>query len=60
MKKTKYIAPQTQIILLQGQELLNSISALTSTNVDGLGISDDDYEDVGQSKDSGDWGDIWD
>ena len=60
MKKTIYIAPQTVVYMLQGQELLNSISSLSSTNTDGLGISSDAYEDdVRVKEDRGGWGDEW-
>ena len=61
MKKTVYIAPQMNICLIQGQVLLNSISELSDTNVDDLGISDGTYEGEGRVKngfnvwDNDDW-----
>jgi len=59
MEKKTYIVPQTTVCLIQGQVLLNTISDLHSTNTKGLGISDEDYEDEGRTKDAGVWG-LWD
>ena len=59
MEKKKYIAPQTMVCLIQGEELLNTISTLTGTNTSGLGISNGSYEGEGRTKGTGDWSDIW-
>lgn len=59
MEKKTYIAPQTMVCLIQGQELLNTISTLHSTNTEGLGVSTTNYEGEGRTKDSGNWSDIW-
>ena len=50
MKKIAYIAPATLIVAIDAPQLLNTISNPTGTNVDGLGVSDEDYEDDGRSR----------
>ena len=49
MKKTAYISPATDITYLETGKLL-SVSAPTSTNVDGLGVSEEEYEGEGHSR----------
>lgn len=49
MKKIAYIAPSTNIVNVEINQLLN-ISNPTSTNVDGLGVSDDEYTEEGRSR----------
>lgn len=60
MKKTVYIAPQTNEYQIQGEVVMNAISNPTTTNLssEGLGVSGDDYEDEGRVKGSAGW-DIW-
>lgn len=60
MKKTVYIAPQTNEYQIQGEVVMNAISNPTTTSLssEGLGISSDIYEDEGRVKGSSDW-DIW-
>jgi hypothetical protein len=58
MKKTVYIAPATEIVKLQAQQLLNTISnPQTVTGAEGLGISTENYEDEGRSRRSSLWDD---
>ena len=57
MKKTVYIAPKTIVCLIEGQELLNAISSPSGTNVEGLGVSTENYDGETRTK-SNDW-DIW-
>ena len=56
MKKTTYIAPAVQVMQIHTEQLLNTISAPTSTNVAGLGISDTNYEDEVRSRSYSVWG----
>ncbi len=50
MNKKEYIAPATDIYKVKVGQLLNTISSATSTNVDGLDVSDEEYEDVGRAR----------
>jgi len=61
MKKTEYIVPQTLVVMIQGQELLNSISSVSGANGLGVGGNTSD-EDItsGNSKSSSNWSNIWD
>ena len=57
MKKTTYIAPAVQVMQIHTEQLLNTISAPTSTNVAGLGVSDENYEGEVRSRSYSVWGD---
>ena len=57
MKKTVYIAPSTVIVKVQAQQLLNTISNPTGTNVEGLGVSSEAYEDDVRSRGVNLWDD---
>jgi len=57
MKKIAYIAPAVQVMQIHTEQLLNTISNPTSTNVDGLGISNESYEEVGRARGASIWGD---
>ena len=61
MKTTAYIAPQTTVCRIQGEELLNTISALEGTNTTGLGVSDEAYEGEAHVKGGSYnvWNDAW-
>ena len=60
MKKAIYITPLTRVRMIQGEELLNSISNPTGTNTPGLGVGDDPYEDEGHAKSNYNvWNDDW-
>ena len=58
MKKTEYIAPQTFEYQIQGEVVMNAISNPTTTNLSGLGVSGENYEDEGRVKGFDDW-DTW-
>lgn len=57
MKKTAYIAPATNVLIIEVQQLLNTISGLSETNVDGLGISEKNYDGEGRSRHRSIWDD---
>ena len=61
MKTTAYIAPQTKVCRIQGEELLNTISAPERTNTTDLGVSDEEYTGEAHVKGSGYnvWNDAW-
>lgn len=49
MKKNLYIAPATEIFTLKAEQLLTA-SPLGTTNVEGLGVSTETYEEEGRSR----------
>jgi len=58
MKKIAYTAPAIEVMQVQTEQLLNTISGVASTNVDGLDVSEEAYEGVSRSrKQSNVWGD---
>ena len=57
MKKIAYIAPAVQVMQIHTEQLLNTISNPTKTNVEGLGISDTNYEGEVRSRSYSVWGD---
>lgn len=57
MKKNAYIAPTTNIIHVKIGHILNTISNPTKVNIEGLGISSDNYEDEIRSRELNIWDD---
>ena len=49
MKQKTYLAPATKVFKVEPY-LLNTISNPTATNVEGLSVSNEVYEDEGRSR----------
>ncbi|MCR5821115.1 MAG: hypothetical protein K6F94_09270 [Bacteroidaceae bacterium] len=61
MKKIQYCSPAIEVCQIEPQTMI-SVSDLTSTNIDGLGVSSDAYEDEARVKGNGDhssWNEGW-
>ena len=57
MNKKAYITPATDIVCLKTESFI-AASELTGTNQEGLGVSNEEYEDEGRSRRRGH--SVWD
>ncbi len=55
MKKKEYTVPQVTVCLVEGGVVMNAISTLSETNqgAEGLGISEEAYEDEARVREYG-------